>query len=114
MHTFSRDPQVYTLYCVGCVSWTILYVPHFHNLDLSVLTSLMNLVGTSLFLLQAFRVNSSYGAKSSSSEDAVPLAVIVKLSFTQLTAFLTIQVIICIRTMVGGAEALGSDSGLVK
>lgn len=54
--------QVYTLYCVGCVTWTILYAPHFHSLDLSVLTSLMNLVGTSLFLLQAFRVNSSYGA----------------------------------------------------
>jgi hypothetical protein len=57
-----RYVQVYTLYCVGCVTWTMLYAPHFHSLDLSVLTSLMNLVGTSLFLLQAFRVNSSYGA----------------------------------------------------
>lgn len=54
---------MYSLYCVAVVTWTILYVPDSHNLDLSVLTSLMNLVGTSLFLLQAFRVNSSYGAQ---------------------------------------------------
>lgn len=53
--------QVYTLYCIAVVAWCILWVPNFRDLDLSVLTSLMNLVGTSLFLLQAFRVNSSYG-----------------------------------------------------
>jgi hypothetical protein len=67
--------QVYTLYCVGCVTWTILYVPHFHSLDLSVLTSLMNLVGTSLFLLQAFRVNSSYGEKAEKQTSLVVLVV---------------------------------------
>lgn len=51
---------VYSLYCTGVVAWCILGLD-FKTMDLGVLSSLMNMVGTSLFLLQAFRVNSSYG-----------------------------------------------------
>ena len=53
---------MYTVYCAACVAWCILGVSDYSSMNLGVLSSLLNLVGTSLFLLQAFRVNSSYGA----------------------------------------------------
>ena len=37
---------VYTLYCAAVVAWCILGLADFRTMDLSVLSNLMNMVGT--------------------------------------------------------------------
>lgn len=51
---------IYSVYCAASVASCVLGLVDLASMNANILSTLMNMIGTSLFLLQAFRVNASY------------------------------------------------------